>query len=260
MDVDERRREISLRLKRIPKSDEPGELFFLIGDSIRCSLFIRTTRSGRSLLDQVADVLPRDGNARFQFGHRRITAHCVLFLARAQRQRSASSADRPIVIPPHERFRIAATGLAGGSAAVVLHRPQGVHFADPTATPACGAGLGQELNELRARGGRLFHHGGVITPQDANRHPTARPPSALHLQDVPGSLQPPCPIALRLCNSQVQPVPSQRHVLVRRAPSLALGARGFFIMARVITRQRRKSPAGESAAAAPGLDSNTWAE
>ena len=169
--------------------------------------------------------------------------------SRAQRQRSAPSADRPIVIPAHERFRVAATGLAGGSAAVVLHRPQSMHFADPTATAACGAGLGQELNELRARGGRLFHHSGVITPQYANRHPPARPPSALHLQDVPGSLQPPCPIALKLCNSQVQPVPSQRHVLVRRARSFVLGAGGFFIMARVITRRRRKSPAGGNAAA-----------
>jgi len=71
----------------------------------------------------------------------------------------SDSTCHPIVVPPHDRLGIAPTRLAGMSAAIVFHRAQSVHFADPTTRAAGRARLGQQLNELRALGRRLLHHG-----------------------------------------------------------------------------------------------------
>ena len=77
-------------------------------------------------------------------------------------QRSASSIYR--VIPPGERFGIAPTRLPVVAAAVVPYDPQRVPFAHPTDTATCPTRRGQDLIELRARGGRFLIMARFITP------------------------------------------------------------------------------------------------
>jgi len=60
--------------------------------------------------------------------------------------------------------------------------------------------------------------------------------SGLHRQGFPPCPQPSCPMALSVCHSHTQPLPLHtQHGLVSRVRK-SLGAAGFFIMVRVITR------------------------
>jgi hypothetical protein len=78
-------------------------------------------------------------------------------------------------------------------------------------------------------------------PQSSSNKASA---SGLHRQGLPACPQPSCSIARSVCTPQTKPLPRQtEHGVVSSLCKLALGAGGFFIMARLITRCQTKSPA-----------------
>jgi hypothetical protein len=57
--------------QRIALLDEPCKLFILLRDPIRVSIFILGAGDSGRLLDQLPDVVTRDGDALFEFRERK---------------------------------------------------------------------------------------------------------------------------------------------------------------------------------------------
>src|ERR1700722_64998 len=62
------------RQQRVSLFGQPFKLFILLRDAVGVSIFIRSAGTGRSLFDQLADVVAHNGDALFEFRKRNRTA------------------------------------------------------------------------------------------------------------------------------------------------------------------------------------------